>query len=83
MEQVKINLAAVRVNAGMGQSEWAAHLGVSKETVKNWEAGKTLPNINQVRTMSDLSGIPIDFIFAAPQSNLNELNCIERKEVNT
>lgn len=65
---VKIRLAAVRVNAGMTQEEWSEKLGVTKQTVCNWESGKTCPNLTQVKTMSNLSGVPIDFIFVEKES---------------
>lgn len=59
----KISLEAVRVNARMKQKEWAEILGVSQATVVNWEKGNTEPTLSQLRTMSELSGIPMDFIF--------------------
>ena len=59
----KISLEAVRVNAKMKQKEWAEILGVSQATVVNWEKGNTEPTLSQLRTMSELSGIPMDFIF--------------------
>ena len=59
----KISLEAVRVNAKMTQKEWAKELGVSNATVVNWEKGKTEPSLSQLRKMSELSGIPIDYIF--------------------
>ena len=68
----KINLAAVRVNAGKTQEEWAELLKVSKQTVSNWESGKTCPSLSTVRTMSELSGIPLDFIFVPEQSSKTE-----------
>lgn len=40
-------------------------LGVTNATVNNWENGKTEPTLSQLRKMSDLSGIPMDFIFAS------------------
>lgn len=40
MEKFKITLAAARVNAGMTQSEVAAKMHVSKNTIVNWEKGK-------------------------------------------
>lgn len=60
---LKINLAACRTNAGMNQSEWAKKLGVSDKTVWNWEAGKAEPTLNNLRKISELSGIPLDCIF--------------------
>ncbi len=65
----KINLVAVRANAGKTQDEWAELLEVTKQTVGNWESGKTCPTLAQVRKMSELSGIPLDFIFVPEKSN--------------
>lgn len=65
----KISLEAVRVNAGMSQKEWAKKLGVSNNTVINWEKGNTEPTLSQVREMSMLSGIPMDFIFVPDKFN--------------
>lgn len=59
----KIILASVRANAQKTQKEWAELLGVSPYTVNNWEIGKSYPNAVQLRKMSELSGIPMDFIF--------------------
>lgn len=59
----KISLAACRVNAGRTQREWANDLGVSLNTINNWEAGKTKPNAYQLIKISDLSKVPMDFIF--------------------
>lgn len=69
----KIYLKSVRINAGYTQQEWAKKLGVSKDTVLNWENGKTEPTLSQIRTMSELSGIPMDFIFVPDKFNVNEL----------
>lgn len=65
----RISLEAVRVNAKMTQKEWAEILGVSNATVVNWEKGKTEPSLSQLKTMSKLSGIPMDFIFVPDTSN--------------
>nr|DAU48323.1 MAG TPA: helix-turn-helix protein [Bacteriophage sp.] len=64
----KISLEAVRVNAKMTQKEWAAELGVSNTTVVNWEKGNTEPSLSQLREMSRLSGVPMDFIFVPDKS---------------
>ena len=58
----KVYLDAVRINAHMSQEEWAKALCVTKQTVTNWELGKTQPKFDQVQRMSELSGIPIDYI---------------------
>ena len=58
----KVYLDAVRINAQKTQEEWAKELNVSPFTVKSWEAGKTQPKFEQVKRMSELSGIPLDYI---------------------
>ena len=65
----KISLEAVRVNAKMTQKEWASRLGVSNSTVVNWEKGNTEPSLSQLREMSRLSNIPMDFIFVPDRFN--------------
>lgn len=59
----RITLEAARVNAHLTQKELAEILGVSNVTVVNWEKGKTEPSISQLKKISELSGIPSDFIF--------------------
>ena len=59
---MEISLQACRINAKMSQSEFAKALNVSPATIYNWESGKTEPSISQLRAISELSGIPFDFI---------------------
>ena len=68
IEKPRIILAAVRVNAKMNQREWAEKIGVDVSTVINWEKGKSEPSASQLRIMSELSNIPMDFIFIQEQS---------------
>ena len=64
----KISLEAARINAKLTQKELAEILGVSNATIVNWESGKTEPNLSQLKKISELSGIPMDFIFVPEQS---------------
>jgi len=65
---IRIKLAACRVNADMNQTEFAEALNVDRSTVANWEAGKSEPNVTQLRKISELSKIPMDFIFVPTKS---------------
>lgn len=67
-ERPVICLAAARVNAGMNQREMAEFLGVDVSTITNWEKGKSEPNATQLRKISEVSKIPMDFIFIPEQS---------------
>ena len=62
MSYPKISLEAARVNAGMTQSEAAKQLGITKETLGNYERGKTVPNWNTVQRISELYSFPAEYI---------------------
>lgn len=63
MENIRISLAAARVNANMTQAETARKMHVSPQTILNWEKGKTSPTTVQARKLSALYGLPLDYIF--------------------
>lgn len=60
---LRITLKAARVNAGLTQKELAKKLKVAQTTVNNWEKGDSEPSVSQMREISRLSGIPVNFIF--------------------
>jgi len=63
MEEIKISLAAARVNAGMTQAKVAELMKVSNKTIVNWETGLAEPSYATIKALSDLYGIPMDNIF--------------------
>lgn len=68
--EIKITLAAARVNAGLTQAQAAERLGISKATLVRWEGGKTDPSIKQASDMADLYGVNIwNFSFAQESTN--------------
>lgn len=68
MDIPKICIAACRVNAGLNQREFAEKVGVSLATITNWEAGKSEPDLSELRKISQISKIPMDFIFVERES---------------
>lgn len=69
MGTLQISLAAARVNAGLTQEDVAKALNVGKQTVVNWEKGKTEPKMSQSRELSNLYKMPLDNIFLPQKSN--------------
>jgi transcriptional regulator with XRE-family HTH domain len=65
----RITLEAARINAKLTQRQLAEILEISVGTVNNWENGKSEPSLSQLRKISELSGIPMDFIFVPEKSN--------------
>ena len=59
----KISLAAARVNAGLLQEVAAVKLGITPETLRNWENGKTVPGYDKVMEICKLYQYPADYIF--------------------
>ena len=69
MSSFQISLTAARVNAEMTQKDVAKALKVSKQTIVNWEKGKTEPKMQQSRALSNLYKILLDYIFLPSKSN--------------
>lgn len=63
MENIQISLKAARVNAGMTQEEVAKAMHISKQTIINWEKGKTTPAIADIEMISKLYKISRENIF--------------------
>lgn len=49
-----------RINAGMTQEQIAEKINVSRQTISNWEAGKSLPDVINLIKISDLYQISLD-----------------------
>jgi len=60
---MKMKLNALRVNAGLTQSDVATELGISKNTLIKWESYKSFPSVIQIMKMCDLYGCKVDDIF--------------------
>ena len=63
MNEIKISLAAARVNANMTQAEVADKMHISKQTIVNWEKGKIIPRTAQLNFLCRLYKFPVDNIF--------------------
>ena len=55
-------LKSARAAAQRTQEEVAEALGVSRQTISNWETGKTYPDIVSVIKISDLYQISLDYL---------------------
>lgn len=62
MNEITLNLAACRVNAGLTQVELGEKMGVTAATVIRWENGKTEPKLSQLRKIGEICNIPYDMI---------------------
>ena len=60
----KNNIASERVRLGLSQEGLAEHLGVSRDSVKDWESGETTIRSSVLIRMADLFGCSLDYLLA-------------------
>lgn len=60
---MKLSLKAARVNAGVTQEAAGKAIGVERNTIGNWEKGKSAPRIDQMYDLCKLYNISVDDIF--------------------
>ena len=67
MDFPKIKLKAARVNAGLTQVEAARAVGRNKQTIINWETGATEIRVSDLMALSELYGIPLEYLEVPPR----------------
>lgn len=67
MMDIGAKLREARLAAQLTQEQAAEDLGISRQTMSNWENGKTYPDIVSVIKMSDLYAISLDCLLKDPQ----------------
>ena len=58
--EIEKKLKDARANTGLTQEQVAEKIMVSRQTISNWETGKSLPDIISIMNLSDLYQISID-----------------------
>ena len=56
----KNTLRRLREQRGLTKEEAAAELGVSRQSVSQWESGKTFPSTKRLVALSRLYGVPLE-----------------------
>lgn len=67
-----------RMQSSLTQEEAAEALGVSRQTISNWENGKTYPDIVSVVKMSDLYNISLDRLLKEDRSESGYLDYLDK-----
>ncbi len=61
--ELKEKLVALRKRKGLSQLELAEMVKVSRQAVSRWEVGSAIPSTNNLKFLSDLYGVPIEYLF--------------------
>ncbi|MDO4842713.1 MAG: helix-turn-helix transcriptional regulator, partial [Phoenicibacter congonensis] len=69
-------LKDARKSAGLSQEQFAEKLSVSRSAIAKWETDKGMPDITNLKAMSQLLGVSIDYLLDED----NKLSFSETKE---
>ena len=61
-----ITLKSARVNKNLTQAEAAKKLGISTDTLSNYERGKSFPDVPTIKRIEDLYGLPYSELIFCP-----------------
>ncbi|WP_338078320.1 helix-turn-helix transcriptional regulator [Acetobacterium wieringae] len=64
-----MTLKAARVNKSLTQLQAAEILGVTEDTVSNWERGKSYPDALMIKKIEKVYGVKYDDIIFLPKNN--------------
>ncbi len=56
------NIRQLRQERGLSQEELGLRIGVSKQSVSNWENGNIMPSIDILLRLSDFFGVSTDLL---------------------
>ena len=67
---MKVTLKAARVNKGLTQIEAAKMIGVTVDTLANYEKGKTFPDVPVLKKIEEVYGVGYNNLIFLPDSTL-------------
>ena len=72
------NIRLLRERAGMTQGELAHRVYVSRQTINNWEGGRTLPDVESLKLLSETFGISVDALMGQGAATLADETAADR-----
>lgn len=75
--EIGAKIKAARQNADLTQEQAAEYLGVTRQTISNWENEKTYPDIVSVVKMSSLYNVSLDHLLKEGAPEKGYLNYLE------
>ena len=68
-----------RKKYGLSQEQLAEKMGVSRQAVSRWETENTLPDAYNLKKISELFHVSIDYLLAEDNCSQGEKSCIENE----
>lgn len=60
MKEIMKNITKLRKAHGLNQEKFAEKIGVSRETIRNWESGKSTPRGKNLKTICDVFNVTLE-----------------------
>ena len=73
MNSISQNIKAYRKQNNLTQQQMADRLGVTHQTVSNWESGRSLPNIDKLNYISEKLDIDINYLLYGKKADNTDL----------
>ena len=67
---MQITLKAARTNASLTQNEAAERIGVTVDTIGNWERGRSFPDALNIKRIEEAYSIRYDDLIFLPENTL-------------
>ena len=67
---MQITLRAARMNVPLTQEEAAERIGVTVDTIGNWERGKSFPDALQIKSIENVYNVRYDNLIFLPKKTL-------------
>ena len=67
---MKVTLRAARVNKGLTQNEAAKRIGITVDTLANYEKGKTYPDVPVLKRIEVVYGVSYNHLIFLPDNTL-------------
>ena len=64
---MQITLKAARMNKQLTQRDAAARIGVTSDTIGNWERGKSFPDAMQIKRIEEVYKVRYDDLIFLPK----------------
>lgn len=72
---MQITLKAARMNVSLTQREAAAKIGVTVDTIGNWERAKSFPDALQIKKIEEVYGVSYDNLIFLPRKYALSVSC--------
>lgn len=76
-------LARLRKEHGLSQITLAEKLSVSRQAISKWEVGTAVPTTDNLRVLSELYGVSIDYLLSDDAEMPNEIHTDDKSNVKT